>query len=57
MKKIVGICLSGVVLLGLNACATWNAVKKDTRVVKDDVKHVSKKAWKDGKHAIHKATE
>jgi len=57
MKKTIMIFLSGIVLLGLNSCATWTAVKKDTRVVKDDVKHVSKKAWKDGKQAIHKATE
>lgn len=49
--------LSSVILFGFSGCATWNAVKKDTRAVKDDVKHVSKEAWKDGKQAIHKATE
>ena len=57
MKQIVIVFISLIALFGFNACATWGAVKQDTRAVKDDVKHVSKEAWKDGKQAIHKATE
>ena len=52
MQKIIMIFLSSIVLLGLNSCATWNAVKHDTRVVKNDVKYVSKAAWKGGKDAV-----